>query len=205
MGLRASRRMRTSTVWPSCFETHRSAPRRWERLCSHLRRDAPQHEGAGARRISQAKRQRGREEQTSGCGKNDRWSALPVSGLLFTGNAATPTCRAVSARGDSDHAWAVLAHAERGRQPTTISQRGHFGQTMPGGKSAVTIRPGARPGRSSVRRGSSAQLVTRASRNDVAVDADAQSVVVLVLDLVERGRLGCAGQVSKGHGVPGRC
>src|SRR5262245_6301543 len=28
---------------------------------------------------------------------NDRWFTLPVSGLLFTGNAATSTCRATSA------------------------------------------------------------------------------------------------------------
>src|SRR6516164_9512356 len=28
---------------------------------------------------------------------NDRWFPSPVSGLLFTGNAATPTCRTVSA------------------------------------------------------------------------------------------------------------
>src|SRR5262249_22525186 len=36
------------------------------------------------------------ENQPAAVG-NDRWSASPVSGLLFTGNAATPTCRAVSA------------------------------------------------------------------------------------------------------------
>src|SRR6516165_1676920 len=29
---------------------------------------------------------------------NDRWCVSPVSGLLFTGNAATLTCRAVGAR-----------------------------------------------------------------------------------------------------------
>jgi hypothetical protein len=44
------------------------------------------------------------------------------------------------------------------------------------------------------RRGSSAQVVTRASRNDVAVDADAKSVVVLILERVEGGRLGGVGQ-----------
>src|SRR5262249_47013254 len=38
------------------------------------------------------------------------------------------------------------------------------------------------------RRGWSAQVVTRSSRNDVAMDADAKSVVVLVLDGVESGR-----------------
>src|SRR5258707_12669246 len=53
--------------------------------------------------------------------------------------------------------------------------------------------------------GSSAQVVTRASRNDVAGDADAQSVVVLVLDRVEGGRLGGAGQRRVGYLCPGRC
>src|SRR5215831_2433810 len=32
--VRASRRMRTATAWPSCFETHRSALRPRKRLCS---------------------------------------------------------------------------------------------------------------------------------------------------------------------------
>src|SRR5262249_47684894 len=53
--------------------------------------------------------------------------------------------------------------------------------------------------------GSSAQLVTRASRNDVAVDADAQPVVVLILDGVASGRLGCAAQRRIGHGGVPRC
>jgi hypothetical protein len=34
---------------PSCFETHRSAADSCKRLCSRC--DAPQHEGAGERRI----------------------------------------------------------------------------------------------------------------------------------------------------------
>src|SRR5262244_3263471 len=47
--------------------------------------------------------------------------------------------------------------------------------------------------------------VTRASRNDVAVDADAQSVVVLILDVIDRSRLGCAGQRRIGHVGAVRC
>src|SRR5262245_53379955 len=43
------------------------------------------------------------------------------------------------------------------------------------------------------------KLVTRASRNDVAVDADAQSVVVLIRDAIDRGRLGCVDQGGIGH------
>ena len=44
--VRASRRMRTATAGPSCFETHRSARRLWKRLRSSCC-DAPQHEGDG--------------------------------------------------------------------------------------------------------------------------------------------------------------
>jgi hypothetical protein len=53
---------------------------------------------------------------------NDRWSALPVSGLLFTGNGATPTCRAVSARGDSDRALGGIGPRGAG-SPTYDHQR----------------------------------------------------------------------------------
>src|SRR6266436_360537 len=49
------------------------------------------------------------------------------------------------------------------------------------------------------RRGWSAQLVTRASGNDVAVDTDAKSVVVLIREAVESGRLGRAAQLCPGH------
>src|SRR5262245_48896990 len=55
------------------------------------------------------------------------------------------------------------------------------------------------------RRGSSAQVITRASGNDVAVDTDAKSVVVLVREAVERGRLGGAGQLCVGHNRSARC
>src|SRR5262245_14285554 len=55
--------MRAAMAWPSCFETHRSAPRRWARLWSHLRRDAPQHEGVRDRHPGS------RKEPTCGCGK----------------------------------------------------------------------------------------------------------------------------------------
>src|SRR6516165_3183706 len=55
------------------------------------------------------------------------------------------------------------------------------------------------------RRGSSAQLVMRASRNDVAVEADAKGVVVLILDGIDRSRLGRAGQSAKRRGRAVRC
>src|SRR5262249_51015047 len=37
----------------------------------------------------------GRANNQAAAAGNDRWFVSPVSGLLFTGNAATPTCRAV--------------------------------------------------------------------------------------------------------------
>src|SRR5262249_30863451 len=55
------------------------------------------------------------------------------------------------------------------------------------------------------RRGRQLKLVTRASRNDVAVDADAQAVVVLIRDGVEGSRLGRAGQRPVGHNGVLRC
>src|SRR2546422_10373784 len=77
--LRASRRMRTGTVWPSCFETHRSAPRRWARLCSHLRCDAPQHEGAGPRHFL------ARQAAAQGRRTNLRlWETIADSPCLFS-------------------------------------------------------------------------------------------------------------------------
>src|SRR5262245_49036289 len=83
--VRASRRMRTTTAWPSCFETHRSAGRQRKHLRSRrtqvgftrlarLKRpisglpeigcDAPQHEGGRPARFGQTK---SREEPTFGC------------------------------------------------------------------------------------------------------------------------------------------
>src|SRR5262249_25289917 len=50
----------------------------------------------GALWRNEAKRQRRANNQTAGV-ESDHSCASPVSGLLFTGNAATPTCRAVSA------------------------------------------------------------------------------------------------------------
>src|SRR6516165_7073051 len=71
-----------------------------------------------------------------------------------------------------------------------------------GGAAPVRTKkaPGGLP-----RRGSSAQLVMRASRNDVAVETNAQCVVVLILERVEGGRLGGAAQRGIGHRIPGRC
>jgi hypothetical protein len=75
-----SRRMRRAIPLPSCFETPRL-------------RAAPQHEGEGARCIL-AKRT-WCEAPTCGCKNGDRGRSS-VSGLFFTGNRATATCRAVS-------------------------------------------------------------------------------------------------------------
>ena len=66
---------------PSCFETHRSAVWVVEALALASRCDAPQHEG-------------GREQPVDV--QNDSPRGVPVSGLFFTGNAATATCLASS-------------------------------------------------------------------------------------------------------------
>ena len=84
------------------------------------------------------------EHQPAAVGNDRRLRSL-VSGLLFTMDGATPTCRAVSARGDSDHALACVG--PRGAGSTTYDNQpaGALRPTMPGSKSAVTIRPGALP------------------------------------------------------------
>src|SRR5262245_2167688 len=83
----ASRRMRTATTWPSCFETHRSALGLWKRLRSR----------PAAMLLSM--RARGKHQPVAARNKDRRNSI--VSGLLFTMDGATPTCRA--ARRASDH------------------------------------------------------------------------------------------------------
>src|SRR5262245_10958037 len=78
--VRASRRMRTCDwVRPHASRRIAAQPRPWGRLCFHLRCDAPQHEGAGAKHQLAAVR-------------NDRRGTFIVSGLLFTMTFATPTC-----------------------------------------------------------------------------------------------------------------
>jgi len=64
--VRASRRMRTATAWPSCFETHRSAAESLKATCCS-RCDAPQPEGAATYHSSVS--EESREAPTSGCGK----------------------------------------------------------------------------------------------------------------------------------------
>ena len=85
--VRASRRM--GRRYPSCFETHRSAFGLWKRLRSR----------SAAMLLSMRATVRGAfwpneatwKNQPAAVG-NDRWFVLPVSGLLFTGSRATPTC-----------------------------------------------------------------------------------------------------------------
>src|SRR5262249_36176064 len=49
--------------------------------------DAPQHEGERLLRMM------ARAKHQPAAVRNDGWRRFPVSGLLFTGNGATPTCR----------------------------------------------------------------------------------------------------------------
>src|SRR5262249_12174499 len=107
------------------------------------------------------------------------------------------------AAGDSDHALGAVGSPGEGSptQPTT-SAGGAFWATNPApgqrfhpapararktgiscSGPACVMRGGTKtPPGGFPRRGSSAQLVPRASRNDVGVGADAQAVVVLILD-----------------------
>jgi len=82
------------------------------------------------------------EHQPAAVGNNWRLG-VPVSGLFFTGNGATPTCRAVSARGDSDHALGCVGPRRAGSTTYDNQPAGAFRPTKPSGKTAVTIRPGA--------------------------------------------------------------
>src|SRR6266487_40119 len=86
----------------SCFETHRSALGLWKRLRSRPAAMLLSMRATvrGAFWPNEAKRAYvfdPSEASTCGCGKRSP-AALHCSGLLFTMNAATPTCRAVSAR-----------------------------------------------------------------------------------------------------------
>ena len=78
----------------------RSALGPWKPLRSSCR-DA--HSAGRAAHFGKAKRSRaGVKHQPAAVG-SDRWFDLPVSGLLFTGNAATATCRAAAACSTAHH------------------------------------------------------------------------------------------------------
>ena len=64
----ASRRMRTGTAWPSCFETHRSALGLWKRLRSRLAAMLLSMRASIVDR-GLAKRSHWAEEPTCGCRK----------------------------------------------------------------------------------------------------------------------------------------
>ena len=56
--------------------------------------DAPQHEGAGDRRILEKPSGSAGVKHQPSAVRNDRRRGFPVSGLLFTGSTATAACRA---------------------------------------------------------------------------------------------------------------
>src|SRR5262249_41761573 len=110
------------------------------------------------------------------------------------------------------------------RTPPTTTSRRRVSANETSGSTTVTTRPApARkipisfsgepacwgdkkiPRRVCPAGGRQLKLVTRASRNDVAVDADAKGVVVLILDAVDGRRLGRAAQRGIGHGGIPRC
>src|SRR5262249_15104849 len=154
----------------SCFETHRSAVGLWKRL-----RSPP-----AAMLLSM------RANQPAAVG-NDRPLRSIVSGLLFTTDGATPTCRAVSARaGGGRHALGVSANVERGRAPHLRQPAGGaFRPTKPAAAQRLQLaqaparkirisfsgEPACSGDKKIPRRvcpagGRQLKLVTRASRND---------------------------------------
>src|SRR5262249_46285195 len=115
-----------------------AAPEAVARLCSHLRCDAPQHEGEHRRwRFGQMKPYGGRTnlrlwETIAGADP-----LLPDCYLQWTAQLQRVEPRV---RGNSDP-WAVSAHAERGRQPNLRqSAGGGVRPTQPGG--GIPIRFG---------------------------------------------------------------
>ena len=93
--VRASRRMRTTTAWPSCFETHRSVTMLGSRR-PRSRCDAPQHEGRGRTAHFGETKPMGSMPACSmrnrpAVAGSDRRRRSIVSGLLFTMNGATRT------------------------------------------------------------------------------------------------------------------
>src|SRR6516162_2731748 len=77
---------------------------------------------------------------------NDRRVRFPVSGLFFTGNAATPTCRAVSAR-SAALVGAVSIDERDGGQGPPNPRCANFAMAhlSPRGDNVWTARSGARP------------------------------------------------------------
>jgi hypothetical protein len=87
-----------ATTWPSCFETHRSAAAAVGAVCAPICAAMLLSMRAGAPRIlaNEAYGHFGRtkpSEYQPTAVRNDRRLTFPVSGLFFTGNGATHTCR----------------------------------------------------------------------------------------------------------------
>src|SRR6516165_8204634 len=95
--------------------------------------------------------------------RNDRGFRSPVSGLLFTGNAATPTCRAVSAR----PGWRPAGARRDGRG----SHRPALAQHVE--RDAMTLDRRRNPAIERDQQQNVANLVRRAAVGERAVDVDA--------------------------------
>ncbi len=89
--VRASRRMRTATAWALMLRDASQRSRAGEASVLASRCDAPQHEGAATHHSSVSAASR---EAPPAAVRNDRRRNSIVSGLLFTMNGATATCRA---------------------------------------------------------------------------------------------------------------
>src|SRR5215470_4672135 len=132
--------------------------------------DAPQHEGDSAPRIfgrghGAYARSVGAKHQPVAV-ENDRWFGFPVSGLLFTGSGATPTCRAVSARSADA--------AKNGTARWARSHRAALAQHVE--RDAVALDRRRNPAIERDQQQDVANLVRRAAVGERAVDVNAKLV-----------------------------
>src|SRR5215813_1295716 len=145
-GVRASRRMRTATAWPSCFETHRSAAESLKATCCS-RCDAPQHEGAATYHPSVSAESR--EEPTCGCGK---WPPGPLHcfRIVIYNGWRNPNVSAVIGSQNIPSSWGREPHVFPRRAPlslSSMSQRGEVRLTVSALWSAMCqwLEPGGEP------------------------------------------------------------
>src|SRR5262245_43959961 len=150
--VRAARRMRTATAWPSCFETPRCA-----RLLS-MRATV-----RGAFWPNEARW----KNQPAAARKRHRPRSI-VSGLLFTMNGATSTCRAVSARS------ADTARNDDGATRCARSHRAALAQHVE--RDAMALDRRRKPAIERDQQQNVANLLRRAAVGERAVDVDAKLV-----------------------------
>jgi hypothetical protein len=102
---RASRRMRTATAWPSCFETHRSALRLWKHLRS---RPAAMLLSMRARVRGSSPRKRGPMITAGGYGSRLSLRSAGTTNRL----SKAPTCGCARWRPGQFHCFGIVIYNE---------------------------------------------------------------------------------------------